>query len=232
MTKTSEFVQYSDAFYEAKAIEHPTTSDTNNNVVTNKIGEFDNEPLPKNIINNTLINTENDIEGYDKKTSSHYDDGYQDGYQDGYAKKLEDTMTSELEATNEADSNQIKLEIAAKLESLSKNNFFDNSIILEFVNLVSAVSKKVVLSELSTSPEMIEQAVLAAINELINISDVIVECSTADFEHMPNKDNIVININPLMNTGEFSVSCSGQRIDSTFSSKIDDVIRNAFNVSK
>ena len=228
MTKTSEFVQYSDAFYEAKAIAHPTTSEINNNVVTNEIGEFDNELLQKNIINNALINAKNEIEEYDDKTSPHYDNGYRDGY----AKKLEDSMTSELEATNEADSNQIKLEIAAKLESLSKNNFFDNSIIAEFVNLISTVSKKVVLSELSTTPEMIERAVLAAINELINISDVIVECSSADFEHMPNKDNIVININPLMNTGEFSVSCSGQRIDSTFSSKIDDVIRNAFNVSK
>lgn len=232
MTKISEFIQYSDTFYETKALEHPMTPDINNNMLTDELVGFDNELLTENIINNTLINTTNETEGYNNNTSSHYNNGYQDGYQDGYEKKIEDTMINELEATNETDSDQIKLEIAVKLESLSKDNFFDESIISEFINLVSIVAKKVVLSELSTSPELIKQAVLAAINELINVSDVIIESSAADFEYMPKKDHIIININPLMNTGEFSVSCSGQRIDSTFSSKIDDVIRNAFNVSK
>lgn len=232
MTKTSEFIPYSDTFYETKAIEHPTTSDINDDIFTDELVGFDNELLTINTINNTLINEKNETEEYNSNTSSHYNNGYQDGYQDGYEKKTEDTMTNELEATNETDSDQIKLKIAAKLESLSKDNFFDESIISEFANLVSIVAKKVVLSELSTSPELIKQAILAAINELINVSDVIIECSAADFEYVPKKDNIVININPLMNTGEFSVSCSGQRIDSTFSSKINDVIRNAFNVSK
>lgn len=232
MSKKPEFVQYSDTFYETETIEHSTTLNSNNEDITHEFAEFDNKSIMQSQINNITINEKEDFSEYDSETPSLYKNGYDDGYKDGYEKKLTDIMTDELETTSEDDSDKIKLEIATKLEELSKNNFFDDSIVLEFVNLISTIAKKVVFSELSLNPEVIERAVLAAINELIDVSNVVIECSAADFDHMPHKDNIMININPLMEAGEFSVGCSGQRIDSTFSSKIDDVIRNAFNVSQ
>ncbi|MCG3883688.1 hypothetical protein I3271_03195 [Photobacterium leiognathi] len=182
-----------------------------------------NEELLSNSLSDELSNTED----FDELQSQEADnDSYEQGYKAGYEAGLSENVAVDPEVELAKLQNQV----ADKLLELSNTVFLDQTVVAPLSDMVIKLTKALIQKEIETDPQIISSTVQSLVSQLVERSNIQVECSAHDLPNMPEIPNAVVTASPQLESGEFKLVSAGQKIDSTYKHKVIAIIQDALNV--